>query len=72
MQVVLILEELGAPYALKSVRFQDVKQKPFLNINPNGRVPGMTQYFVPFSVVIPPHSLLQAFDSNLTSSSIEY
>ena len=35
------MEELEIPYEIKSVRFQDVKQKPFLDLNPNGRAPGM-------------------------------
>jgi glutathione S-transferase len=39
--VVLILEELGIPYVIKSFGFEDVKKLPFININPNGRVPGI-------------------------------
>lgn len=37
---ILILEELGLPYELNSFGFEQVKQKPFIDINPNGRVPG--------------------------------
>jgi glutathione S-transferase len=36
----LILEELGLPYELNAFSFEAVKQKPFIDINPNGRVPG--------------------------------
>jgi glutathione S-transferase len=35
------LEELGVPYELKSFKFDDVKKKPFTDINPNGRVPAI-------------------------------
>lgn len=41
LQVVLILEELQVPYVIESFRFNDVKLKPYTNICPNGRVPGM-------------------------------
>lgn len=39
-KVILILEELEIPYEIKSVKFQDIKSKPFIDLNPNGRVPG--------------------------------
>ncbi|OJJ99076.1 hypothetical protein ASPACDRAFT_120172 [Aspergillus aculeatus ATCC 16872] len=39
-QVVLILEELQVPYEIQSFKFDDVKNPPFININPNGRAPG--------------------------------
>jgi glutathione S-transferase len=39
-QVVIILEELQVPYEIKSVRFEDIKKPPFIDINPNGRAPG--------------------------------
>ncbi len=39
-QVITILEELGVPYEVKSFKFDDVKKKPYTDINPNGRVPG--------------------------------
>ncbi|CAI6331427.1 unnamed protein product [Periconia digitata] len=38
---VLILEELGVPYELNSFSFEAVKQKPFIDINPNGRAPAI-------------------------------
>jgi glutathione S-transferase len=37
---VLVLEELNVPYEIKSIRFEKIKQRPFLDLNPNGRVPG--------------------------------
>ncbi|KAL3441790.1 glutathione transferase [Aspergillus insuetus] len=40
-KVVVVLEELGLPYELKSFSFEDVKKKPFIDINPNGRVPAI-------------------------------
>lgn len=36
-----LLEELGLNYEIKSFRFDDVKKKPFIDINPNGRVPAI-------------------------------
>jgi glutathione S-transferase len=39
-KVVVILEELGVPYEINSFAFREVKTKPFIDINPNGRVPG--------------------------------
>jgi glutathione S-transferase len=39
---VLILEELDLPYELNCFGFEVIKQKPFIDINPNGRVPGKT------------------------------
>ena len=39
-KVVLILEELGIPYEFNSFKYDHVKQKPFTDLNPNGRVPG--------------------------------
>ncbi|KAI1429585.1 glutathione S-transferase II [Xylaria sp. FL1777] len=38
-KVVLVLEELGVPYEIKSIRFEHIKKKPFIDLNPNGRVP---------------------------------
>ncbi|KAF2661524.1 glutathione S-transferase [Lophiostoma macrostomum CBS 122681] len=38
---VLILEELGLPYSLNFISFEDVKKKPFTDINPNGRAPAI-------------------------------
>ncbi|PVI03880.1 glutathione S-transferase [Periconia macrospinosa] len=40
-KVVWIVEELGLPYVIESFSFEDVKQKPFTDINPNGRVPAI-------------------------------
>lgn len=39
-QVVIVLEELQVPYEIKSFKFEEIKKKPFIDINPNGRVPG--------------------------------
>jgi glutathione S-transferase len=38
-KVAMILEELGLPYNLKKVLFQDVKKEPIISLNPNGRLP---------------------------------
>ncbi|KAI1384136.1 glutathione S-transferase [Hypoxylon trugodes] len=40
-KVVLIFEELGIPYEITSIKFDDVKKQPYTNINPNGRVPAI-------------------------------
>jgi glutathione S-transferase len=40
-QVVWLLEELGLNYEMKSFSFENVKKKPFIDINPNGRVPAI-------------------------------
>ncbi|OAX77800.1 hypothetical protein ACJ72_07898 [Emergomyces africanus] len=40
-QVVTILHELDVPYVIKSFKFDDVKKPPFINVNPNGRVPAI-------------------------------
>ncbi|KAI2601790.1 glutathione S-transferase II [Hypoxylon sp. NC1633] len=40
-KVIVILEELQVPYEIVSFRFEDVKKKPFIDINPNGRVPAI-------------------------------
>ncbi|OJI91174.1 hypothetical protein ASPTUDRAFT_52879 [Aspergillus tubingensis CBS 134.48] len=39
--VIVILEELNIPYKINSFGFEDVKKPPFININPNGRVPAI-------------------------------
>lgn len=36
-----LLEELGLNYEIKSFKFEDVKKKPFTDLNPNGRVPAI-------------------------------
>lgn len=41
LQVILILGELGVPYTIHSFKFDDVKKPPFIDINPNGRAPGV-------------------------------
>jgi glutathione S-transferase len=40
-KVVFLLEELGLNYELMSFRFDDVKKKPFVDVNPNGRTPAI-------------------------------
>ena len=37
----MILEELSIPYIINSFKFDDVKKKPFTNVNPNGRNPAI-------------------------------
>ncbi|KID93256.1 glutathione S-transferase II, partial [Metarhizium majus ARSEF 297] len=37
----MVLEELYIPYEIESIRFEDIKKKPFIDINPNGRVPAL-------------------------------
>ncbi|KAK8122866.1 hypothetical protein PG984_011536 [Apiospora sp. TS-2023a] len=40
-KVVVILEELHIPYEITSIRFEDIKKKPFTDLNPNGRAPAI-------------------------------
>ncbi|RAH53659.1 glutathione transferase [Aspergillus piperis CBS 112811] len=40
-KVITILEELQVPYVIYSFKFDDVKKPPFIDINPNGRVPAI-------------------------------
>ncbi|KAK4145149.1 glutathione S-transferase [Dichotomopilus funicola] len=40
-KVIFLLEELHLNYEIKSFRFDDVKKKPYTDINPNGRVPAI-------------------------------
>lgn len=40
-KVVLMLEELQLPYKTEFVDFSEVKKEPYVNINPNGRLPAM-------------------------------
>ncbi|KAK3291241.1 glutathione S-transferase [Chaetomium fimeti] len=40
-KTVFVLEELGINYEFKSFRFDDVKKRPFIDVNPNGRVPAI-------------------------------
>ncbi|KAK7990316.1 hypothetical protein PG990_014596 [Apiospora arundinis] len=36
-KVIVILEELKVPYEIQSIRFENIKKKPFVDLNPNGR-----------------------------------
>ncbi|KAI0869861.1 glutathione S-transferase [Hypoxylon argillaceum] len=40
-KVVWLIEELGLKYKIESFRFDDIKKEPFINVNPNGRVPAI-------------------------------
>ncbi|KAI0198929.1 glutathione S-transferase [Astrocystis sublimbata] len=40
-KVVFILEELSIPYEIVTVKFDDVKKKPYTDVNPNGRCPAI-------------------------------
>jgi len=39
--VVIVCEELGIPYDLKIIGFSKMKEKPYTDINPNGRAPAI-------------------------------
>ncbi|RYP42189.1 hypothetical protein DL767_000353 [Monosporascus sp. MG133] len=39
--VVIVLEELRVPYEIVSIKFEDLKSEPFINLNPNGRAPAI-------------------------------
>lgn len=41
-KVVIILKELDLPYETEYVDFSLIKQKPYTDVNPNGRVPAIT------------------------------
>lgn len=41
LKVVFILEHLGIPYEHKFVPIDEIKKEPFVNINPNGRLPAI-------------------------------
>ncbi|KAI1275233.1 thioredoxin-like protein [Xylaria sp. FL0933] len=41
LKVRMVLEELGIPHEFKIVEFGEMKQEPFISINPNGRVPAI-------------------------------
>lgn len=47
-KVLIILEELNLPYETSWVELDDLKQKPYTDVNPNGRVP---------SIVDPNHNI---------------
>ncbi|KAG8169276.1 hypothetical protein KVR01_000021 [Diaporthe batatas] len=38
-KVVLTFEELGLPYEMKQIGMAELKQEPYISLNPNGRVP---------------------------------
>ncbi|PSN75192.1 glutathione S-transferase II, partial [Corynespora cassiicola Philippines] len=40
-KVIVILEEFQIPYEIKSIKFQDVENEPFVKLNPNGQVPAI-------------------------------
>ncbi|KAF9895020.1 glutathione S- transferase, nitrogen catabolite repression regulator [Aspergillus nanangensis] len=40
-KVVMVFEELGIPYEAKYVPFAEIKDEPFVSVNPNGRVPAI-------------------------------
>ncbi|KAK6834874.1 glutathione transferase [Apiospora arundinis] len=40
-KVIFLLEELGLNYEIKSFSSENVKKKPFTDVNPNGRVPAI-------------------------------
>ncbi|KAF7185703.1 Glutathione S-transferase-like protein tpcF [Pseudocercospora fuligena] len=37
--ILIILEELQIPYELEEIPFAEIKQEPYISLNPNGRVP---------------------------------
>ncbi|KAI1469864.1 glutathione S-transferase [Daldinia caldariorum] len=41
VKIQIILEELNIPYEEKTVDFLQVKQEPYISVNPNGRVPAI-------------------------------
>ena len=40
-KVALILQELGIPFTLEKLTMAEVKEEPYISINPNGRVPAI-------------------------------
>jgi glutathione S-transferase len=40
-KVAIVMEELGLPYETRFVNFTEVKQEPYINLNPNGRLPAI-------------------------------
>lgn len=40
-KVRILLEELGLPYVVEDYEMAELKQEPFISINPNGRAPGL-------------------------------
>ncbi|KAI0376033.1 glutathione S-transferase [Hypomontagnella monticulosa] len=41
LKVHIILEELDIPFEFKTIEFPEMKQEPFVTVNPNGRVPAI-------------------------------
>lgn len=41
-KVAIILEELGLPWSSVRVKETELKKEPFLSLNPNGKVPVLT------------------------------
>ena len=39
--MVIIFEELGIPYETDYMEFPNMKEEPFVSVNPNGRVPAI-------------------------------
>ncbi|KAI0151720.1 thioredoxin-like protein [Xylariaceae sp. FL1272] len=39
LKVRMVLEELGVPFEYRELQFEDVKSSPYIDLNPNGRVP---------------------------------
>ena len=40
-KVCAILKELDIPYEHRIIEFSETKQKPFIDVNPNGRLPAI-------------------------------
>ncbi|KAM0137570.1 hypothetical protein ACHAO1_003889 [Botrytis cinerea] len=59
-KVGIILEELSIPYEIKMMGYGDLKQKPFTDLNPNGRAPGkLSSLFITRHVLTSFHTVLQ-------------
>lgn len=41
LKVHIILEELNIPFEFKTIEFPEMKQEPYITVNPNGRVPAI-------------------------------
>lgn len=53
IKISILLEELGLPYKVTSLKFSknEQKQPDFLEINPNGRIPALTDKFTDGKVI---------------------
>jgi len=40
-KIVIIFEELGIPYEIDYLSVGELKAEPFINVNPNGKVPAI-------------------------------